>query len=358
MSARQESGRNVMVGLFVLFGMGALVALSVMFGASGNLPFAGGQQAYTIDVRLPSASGVAGGTMVTAGGIRIGSVQSVRFVDSASLGAGVVVSVQFEEPYRLRTGARALVTEPGMGMGRPPIQIFPGPEGAAQLASGSTIQGQIKSAVETLIPGEMVRTLDTTLQQIGSAAEKLNPVLDDMHEIMRARAPADVNETMQGNLSSAVARLDLLIKELSALIADPALREDIHVAIGNFREMSEKSIKVVDDLQATSADLRSMTPKVEQLLDKGHETLSTLDQSVVTLARAGVDDLDRAGRILDDLAIVSGRLRNGEGALGKLSADDELYNALTLTVRRLTEMVDEFKLLAEEWRKGKVRVAL
>ncbi len=360
MAARQETARNVMVGVFVLFGMVALVALSVMFGAGSGIPFLRGETAYQVKIRLPSATGIAAGTMVTAGGIRIGSVQDVRFADPELFSAGVIITAQFEDPYRLREGARALVTEPGLGMGRPPIQIFPGPEGAAQLASGAMIQGQIKSAVETLIPGEMVRTLDSTLQQVGSAAEKLNPVLDDMHDLLRRRTPAEVDAIVeaQGNLSSAVARLDQLIKNLDSLVSDPAVREDIQVAVANFRKMSEQSVRLVEDLQATSTDLRGMTPKVEQLLDKGGRTMDTLDESLVTLTRAGVDELGRAGRVLDDLAVVSGRLRNGEGAMGRLFADDELYDALSLTMRRLAEMIDEFKLLAEEWRKGKVRVAL
>ena len=50
------------------------------------------------------------------------------------------------------------------------------------------------------------------------------------------------------------------------------------------------------------------------------------------------------------------KVDRGEGTLGRLFLDDELYESLVLSFRRLGETVEEFRLLVKDWQKGKIRV--
>ena len=49
-------------------------------------------------------------------------------------------------------------------------------------------------------------------------------------------------------------------------------------------------------------------------------------------------------------------ISEGQGTLGRLVHDPKLYDALVLTAERLAKAVEEFRLLVEDWQKGKLRV--
>ena len=108
-----EARRNVMVGLFVLIGIVALATLVVLFGRdpSGVL---GPRDAYFINIRFNNANGIRAGTIVTIGGIKVGTVDWVGFVDETRFDRGVGVVARFPKEFRLRVGTRAECTEPGL----------------------------------------------------------------------------------------------------------------------------------------------------------------------------------------------------------------------------------------------------
>ena len=84
----------------------------------------------------------------------------------------------------------------------------------------------------------------------------------------------------------------------------------------------------------------------------------SLDANVQRVARALIDDLDKAGEILDGLAVVALKIKRGEGSLGKFVQDERLFESMVLTFERLGETLEEFKKLAEEWRSGKSKIRL
>jgi hypothetical protein len=63
-------------------------------------------------------------------------------------------------------------------------------------------------------------------------------------------------------------------------------------------------------------------------------------------------------QILDGLAVASMNIQRGEGSLGKFVQDERLYESMVLTFERLTETIEEFKVLVKDWQKGKIRVGL
>jgi phospholipid/cholesterol/gamma-HCH transport system substrate-binding protein len=355
----RQSRQSFWVGLFVLVGLVALCVLIVLFGQAGFWTTAA--DAYVLDIRFERATGMRPGTIVTVGGIDVGRVRSIGFVDRDRLDAGISVKVAFHETdFRLHQGTRAKTSEPGLGEGRPPIVIIPGDPDGPVLASGTSIAGEISSAVESLIPKEIVTNFDKTATQIGEAAAALKPVLVDLHDIMRARDAALVDQPggPPGNLATAVQRLDTAFKHWNDVFGDPEVKSKLRTSVDNFYTMTEDGKLVVSEMKTAAADFRATTTETKALIQETSGAVKRIDAQVEHIARALTEDLELASNLLTRLHSIADRIDHGEGTIGQLLTDTRLYESLVLTFRRLAEATEEFRLLVKEWQKGKVRIAL
>lgn len=353
-----EAKRNFLVGFFVLGGLGALAILIVMFGQAPAWLVSG--ETYPLYIRLPSAAGIKQGTLVTVHGKMVGRVRDTEFVDPDRLSEGVRVIVDIDKDFHLPAGSRAQTSEPGLGQGRPPIEILPGPAAAPMLAAGQELPGRISSAAESLIPPRVLATFESVATQIGDAATALKPVLEDLHGVLQPRTPSevDVEGGPPGNLASASARLDATLKHFNEVLGDAAVQSNLRATLENLSKASEQSNLVIADLKIALEEARGGVEEYKKLAVKGQDTLVRVDQNVDAVGRAAVGGMEQASWVLTDLGQLTAGLNRGEGTLGRLLKDDRFYEALTLTSQRLAEMLTEFRALAEEWRKGKVRVAL
>lgn len=345
-----ETRRNVVVGAFVLVGLVALGTLIVLF--SQERVWALSRPAYTLWIHFDQAAGIRPGTQVTVHGIPVGNVRRVTFVDSQNLSAGVKVEVAFDEGYRFREGTRAYTSQPGLGMGRPPISIEPGPPDAPLLASGATIPGEIYGAVESLFPQEIVETFTRSADQIARAAEALTPVLDDLHVLLQPRTPDEVDRPggPPGNLSSAMARLDASLRHFNEVLGDPQVRSQLREMVANLHAASGDARVAVADLRKTAGRFDALTTDAQALIDQTQTAVRNADQNVTRVARKLEENLDTASGFLRELHVASQKLNRGEGTLGRLLNDEKLYDAAVLTFGRLGEVLTEFQALIRQWR--------
>lgn len=353
-----ESRQNFWVGLFALCGLAALAVLIVLFGQSGF--WTRSAEAYTINVRFQQATGVRPGTIATVGGIPVGRVVFVDFVDPARFDAGVDVEIMLDEGRTLPVGSLAYTSEPGLGMGRPPIAIEPGPSDGPALASGATIRGEISSAVESLVPQQIIANFDKTATRIAEAAAALTPVLEDLHEVMRPRLPkaVDAPDGPPGNLASAMARFDSTLKNFNDVFGDPEFKSRLHASIDNFHSMTEDGRVVVSELKDASGAVRSAAVDAKELINKTSQAVTRIEGNADQLTRDLREDLEIASRVLTHLDQSLEKIKRGEGTMGRLLTDERLYESLVLTFRRLAEATEEFRLLVQDWQKGKIKVGL
>lgn len=355
----KQSRQSFWVGLFVLVGLAALCVLIVLFGQAGF--WTTRPDAYVLDIQFERATGIRRGTIVTVGGIVVGRVDSVGFADPRRLDAGVSVVVAFDElGLRLHQGTRAKTSEPGLGEGRPPIVVIPGDPDGPVLASGAPITGEISSAVESLIPKAIVTNFDKTATQIGEAAAALTPVLGDLHEILRTRDAALVDQPggPPGNLATAVQRLDAGFKHWNDVLGDPEVKSQLRTSIDNFYAMTKDGKLVVSEMKAAAVDARTTAAAAKVLIEQTSGAVTRIDGHVERVAHALTDDLEMTSNVLTRVHSIVEKIDRGEGTIGHLLADSRLYESLVLSFRRLAETVEEFRLLVKEWQRGRVRVSL
>jgi phospholipid/cholesterol/gamma-HCH transport system substrate-binding protein len=353
----QERRQNLFVGLFVLVGLVFMGTLIVMFGAGPTWLM--GRGGYLLHIQFPAAAGIRDGNQVTASGLEIGRVLAVAFIDPKQFDKGVDVTVEIVSQVRIPKQSRAQTQAPGFGAGRPPIEILPGPAEGGALPPNSTIKGEIRSAVESIIPEKVVSTLEKTATQVGQAAEELAPVLKDLHEVMQKRSPADVDRPggVQGNLSSAMARADAVLKHFNDVLGDPETKSQLKDSLANIHQITEDGKAFASDLRAASAEARTVVSDAKTLIAKTQGAVERADGEVASVSRAARDMLDKGSQLLTSFHETINGINRGEGTLGRLVRDSKLYEALVLTAERAGKALDEFRVLVQDWQKGKVRVA-
>jgi ABC-type transporter Mla subunit MlaD len=353
-----ELRRNLIVGLFVLFGLSALATLIILFGQQPT--WLTRRDAYSLNIHFDSAAGIRPGTIVTVGGITIGRVLEVGFRDPDRFHMGVNVLVQFDRPYPLRQGTYARTTEPGLGAGRPPVILVPpGDEAGEVLPSGATIQGELIPAVDALFPASVRASFETTAQRIGEAAAALTPVLEDLHQIFQPRSTAEVDrpDGLPGNISTAVARLDQSFKHFNEVLGDPNVQSNLKKSLENIHAATEDARRVAADFKTVAGDAQELTRQAREFMGSAQNTLTRIDENVERIGRDLTNVLDQGSQLLDQATALARRTNAGQGTLGKLFTDDRLFESMVLTFRRMAETVEEFRVLAQEWQKGRIRVA-
>jgi uncharacterized protein YukE len=352
-----EMRRNMWVGIFVGCGLLALGALIVLFG-QGPTWLSGGR--YRLHVLFEHAGNIRVGNLVTVRGMRVGEVVDIDLVDPRRLDQGVNVTLSIRNRYRdsIREGAYAETGEVMFGQGRPPIEIYPGLADAPPLGDGAWLKGRIRPALDSVFRPDLVQSFQSMAQHISDAAEALTPVLQELEDVIQKRSPEQVDQGLaQGNISTAVARLDSALKHFNDVLGDPNVKSELRAAVSNVKDMTEKGQRVMGELEAAVQDVRQTIGDVRGFVGKADQKIENFDARVTEVSRAMVDTLDRMDRFLDSLNTVGQQMAAGEGNVGRLFMDDKLYESMLLTAQRLSLAVEEFRALVAEWRQGKIRVA-
>lgn len=350
----EEVRRNLLVGLFVLVGLGILGTLVVLFGAGPMAIY--GTRGYTLNIQFESGRGIREGNQVTIGGIEVGRVHSVAFFDPTRFDI-VNVTVSVNREVRLPMGSTAYTTEPMLGQGRPPIEIVPGPRGNPLLEPGTTIKGTVRGAVEAFLPPTIINTLERTATHLGDAAAALTPVLNEMHEVLIKRSPADVDRLggPQGNLSSALARLDSGLKHFNDVLGDPQTKSHLKESVKNIHATTAEAKAIATKLHEAVQTFHDMGTEGKSLLSKTGSAVDEIRGDFASASRDLRGVLERLSRVADSTYEVFDGIKKGEGTVGRLVRDAKLYEALVVTMQRLAETIEEFKVTLKDWQQRGVK---
>jgi phospholipid/cholesterol/gamma-HCH transport system substrate-binding protein len=353
----EETRRNIWVGITVLVGLGLLGTLIVLFGRGPTMLTRGGT--YPLHIHFDWVVDVRPGNLVNVKGITVGRVVDVGLRDRKRFDAGVDVVVAIENAYWLPEGTRAKTTEPMLGQGRPPIELIPGPTENDPLPPNASIEGTVQKALDSIFPRGVVGTFEHAARQIGDAAAALTPVLEEMEDLLRQRSPAEVDRsvTVQGNLSTAVARLDATLRHFNEVLGDPEVKSALRDTVSNVHDMSVKGKAIMSDIEVAAGDAQEMIAEARQVVGRVDGAVENLDARTARLTAELTATLDELDVFLGHLNVVGQQVAGGEGSVGRLLMEDKLYESLRITAERLALAVDDFRGLIAEWREGKVRVA-
>ncbi|MCP4590117.1 MAG: MCE family protein [bacterium] len=351
--------RNVLVGAFMVAGLGALGVLMVLFGEAPE--WLGGAE-WELDIKVRQLRGASQGTPVNLNGVQIGRVDKLRFEHPERPDLGVTIVALIKDDYMVPRGAKAVIYGPVLGFGRGQIQIEVPPDGGGDPLplEDAEIYGEVGSVFHELMPDTMMNSVERTVLQIGNFAGALTPVADDLHQLFKITPVEMVDDPVEArrltaNLHTAIQRFDMVLKHFNDVLGDPEVKSALREGILNLHQMTEDGKLAVADIRDTAETVKDssvrITAKVEQGIDQATADFSKLSRKTMPV-------LDHLAQASANLNQVSLDLAEGEGTAGKLLRDDRLYEGMVLLVRRVTEAVDTIgRIAAKSERQGYIDVA-
>ena len=308
----ETEGRYTLVGTMVVVVV-ALMSLAIVWlaGAADQIAY----QTYTIYFKQQSLDGLAVGSPVKMRGIKVGVVDSYRFVKDDD--KAVSVTARISEGVPVHTGAEAYIKR-NLVTGIATIEINNGPSEAALLVDAPNGESHPVIA-EGRSDIDKVATAVSQLAVNGAQVlEKMNTLLSDENQRAFSSTLANLDE-LSSHLAANKHSLEDVVQGIrdasdefrfaGASISQAATRaEGSIVGVGRNADAALKEAVVA--MNKLQLDANLITNRVQQLAETGTLELTNVSREV----RTGADSLTTAGkRLSDPRAILFGP---GEQQLG------------------------------------------
>lgn len=177
-----------------------------------------------------------------------------------------------------------------------------------------------------------------------------SPVPASAGDTLTGGFEADMLSTLAGSISPVAAGLDSLIQNLNTAVTSVNLllsesnREQVSALLSTLSSTA-------DDLSALSGTLRDRSPEISDIILRLNSISAVLDSAAAsagnTLANAeeitaGLRDAG-LGAAVDSIRILTGRLQDPSGSIGRLITSDSLYNSITRLSNDLDSLIRGIK---------------
>ncbi|MDB4932206.1 MAG: hypothetical protein JWM10_4690 [Myxococcaceae bacterium] len=321
---------EVKVGLLVLVAMGLLVALVLVMGGV----HLGRRFAVAVDFNNPG--GLQGGAPVKIAGVRVGQVDRLEFrgpqVDPRTGRSSLVrVHIEVDERYRpeLHADAAFYVTTQGV-LGEQFLAIDPGTATQPALDISRPVEGIDPPRIDLFIAraysllDDTVTALRSNRRQIGTMVDDLSGVLHDTRDVLHRNA---------GRVDSILENTDRAIRDADGLVNAARDRYVDGAQVRRIVQHADSILATVDrEAPPLSREARALVARLD------HIAAGVGDTQIQDLQRALRDVrtlTERANTVMTDVQAVSTRVRAGQGTVGALLMDEELYDDLQELIRDL-----------------------
>lgn len=240
-------------------------------------------------------------SVVTINGVEVGKVVDINFNEDLDKRGQLIVEFSVENDFEFSKNSIAKIYSASL-MGGKSLAIVPSYEG------------------ETANPGDFLKG-DIESDIFSSVTEKLNP--------------------LQAKVENVIVSADSLMTGLTEVL-DVKSRNNLKASIiqlnqtiSNFKDISES----VNELVKNNDEKLGKTLANTQIITKN---LSKISDSLVDINFAAT--FKNLETTVESLNKIIGSTERGEGSLGKLMKDEEMYNNLTNASKELEELLRDMKL--------------
>jgi phospholipid/cholesterol/gamma-HCH transport system substrate-binding protein len=315
---------EVRVGLLVAVCVALLVAFVIVLGGVST----GGGRTIHLDVE--TSASLKAGAPVKIAGVDAGKVTAVDYrggeVDPA-VGRPVFVRVTLSiDDARLATlteHARFYITTQGV-LGEKYVEIEPSPRPGTALREGVVLVGEppLRLEVMAMNANRVLRTLSDVLSRNEEAIDSMIRNASDTMGTLKGTA-----ERIDKLLATTGPDVEKAIRNLDAIEAEAlAVLKGARDVIGDGSELKA----VVREAAALAKDARgAIAPVVKDVratLERYQKVGEVAETTLGELKRELDGLVGKATSIFDDALVLTGRLKSGEGTVGALLSDREMYD--------------------------------
>ncbi|KYH04202.1 MULTISPECIES: MlaD family protein [Chryseobacterium] len=288
-----------------------VIALLAIVGFVVLFQFMKGKSLFTTDnifyAKYDNVEGLAQSAAVSINGLKVGQVDKIIPITSKDGKINFVVKVTVDNKFEFSKNSSLEIFEPGLMSGKEMrVNLM---YGGPTAKDGDTLKGAFK-----------LGTLGSLSSQVGPVKDQLQVVLHRVDSLM-----ANANQVFDAqNRAEIKALLANLNKTVGALQSTAG---SVNTLVGH---NDPKLQKVLDD-----ASLTMQSGKVT--LDKYGHLAESIDTKQLNATIASLD------ATVGKLNQVIGGIDKGEGSLGKLMKDDQLYNNLNSASSNLNTLIEDMK---------------
>lgn len=289
-----------------------LIAIFAIIGFVVLYQFMKGKNLFTTDnvfyAKYDNVEGLSVSNPVSINGLKVGQVDEIKPLTTKDGKLHFVVKLTIDDTFEFSKNSTVEIFEPGLMSGKElKINLFYGGNTAKD---GDTLKGNYQ------------------LSMLNSLSSQVKPVKDQ--------------------LSNVLLKLDSTLASTNKIV-DEQNRREIKLLLSNLNRTIE-SFKGASD--RTNAILANNEKGLHEVVANANAAMltanKTLDKFGGVAERVDIDKLngtiDQFNQTAGKLNNVISGIQNGEGSLGKLAKDEELYNNLTKTSKNLNELVEDFKV--------------
>jgi phospholipid/cholesterol/gamma-HCH transport system substrate-binding protein len=280
---KKSGGKDMLIGIFVLSGMIAFVAILFLLTDPATM-----RGRYMLVTTVQDAGGVRRGDPVQMRGVIIGRINGFEMMKDGR----VAVRLELEGEWQIPKGSRTRLGASGLFGGRT-MEVIP------------SDQAGFQAPFDTL-PGS-----DGGTGLLGAADElsaKANAVLGGLEKLL--------DDSTVVSAQGSVGEMETLLTELSAVVAEQR-----------------------STLKSLTSSLANSAEGLEEATPDARRAIARADSAMVVLAKTG-ENLDKAALSLRALLE---RIDRGEGTLGKLATDQALYDNVNRAAESLATLLDDLR---------------
>ena len=275
--------KEIKAGLIAVLAIGSFVVF---------FQFLKGKNVFTTDnyfyIKYDNVDGLERSNAVTINGLKVGLVDDIIPITNKNGKISFLVRIAVENQYSFSKNSSVEIFEPSL-MGGKQLKInLTYDQIIAQ--DGDTLKGKIKPSALTSVASDLSPKISNVLTQLDSTLTSTSRLLDEQNR-----------------------------KEIKLLLAN------LNQTISSFKSTSDRTNQLLTDSQ----------PKINILLKSANETMANIKKIN--------NSVDKLNETIDKLNSITTGIEKGEGTLGKLTKDEELYNNLSKTSNSLNELITDLK---------------
>ena len=327
----KNSSRDFTIGLVAIVALGCLSLLLLQFGELDGMI----NPTYRVQVKLNAAGTARIGSAVTLNGVRVGTVDEVDLVEDRTFPVRIRASV--ERRYPLPVGTTVTVSDALIGSGgRLDLQL-PAPQatdGRLYPMDGTAVlEGSWTSMTDTITAGleQQMQPLMGSLDSFNTLAASWSGVGDRVNSMLdpaNREEPGSVVSTIE-DFEATLADARTAIALARGWLGDEQLQADVNAAIWKANELFEVATLATSNVGTLADQLQVDSRRlVERALPVAEEMAKSLERLSMLMAQAG----------------------SGEGTIGQLMTNPDLYRSMEDAARRLERTLAELELLLQKIR--------